>query len=80
MSKADEMFEELGYRKSLNKIGDTFGYKSYDKQIVFYETKEIIKFDENYDVEGITMQELQAINEKVKELRMEQLDRNINKE
>ena len=67
MSEADDMFKELGYRKSLNKIGDTFGYKSYDKQIVFYDTKEIIKFDENYDVEGITMQELQAINEKVKD-------------
>lgn len=69
MSKADEMFEELGYKKSLNKVGDTFGYRNEDKhQIVFYDTKEILKFDENFDIQGIRMQELQAINEKVKEL------------
>lgn len=69
MSKADEMFERLGYKKSLNKVGDTFGYKNTDNYlIVFYDTKEILKFDENYDVEGINMQELQAINEKCKEL------------
>lgn len=67
--KADEMFEKLGYKKSKNNVGGTFGYKnSIGHQIIFYDTEEILKFDENYDVEGIDMQELQAINEKVKEL------------
>jgi hypothetical protein len=61
--------KNYGYKKSLNKVGDTFGYRNKDKyQIVFYDTKEILKFDENYEVEGITMQELQAINEKCREL------------
>lgn len=69
MSNADRLFYELGYKKSLNKIGDTFGYRNKDKcQIVFYDTKEILKFNENFEIEGINMDELKAINKKVKEL------------
>lgn len=75
MSNADKLFEELGYKKSLNKVGcefglgGTFGYRNKAKcQIVFYDTEEIVKFDENFDIEGIDMQELKAINMKCKEL------------
>lgn len=69
MSNADKLFEELGYKKSLNKVGGTFGYRNKAKcQIVFYDTEEVLKFDENFDIEGIDMQELKAINMKCKEL------------
>lgn len=77
MSKADEMFKELGYEKQEvhDKITGTF--LLYDKDI---ENKRIrrISFFENrticcsknylYNLH-IDMQELQAINEKVKELK-----------
>lgn len=68
MSKADKMFEKLGYKKK-----DT--YWKEDKQIPFieYSTDEIsIEFSIGTKHIMITnlinMQELQAINEKVKEL------------
>lgn len=81
MSKADEMFEELGYEKietedeirylqwngELKEYSEQYGYvfrKSY---------KEIYPacFERRNDVAiDITMQELKAINEKVKELRV----------
>ena len=66
MSKADEMFKELGYKKS------DYGYKiTYTKSVE----------DEDFVIEimidgcdvldrrsfGLQIQELQAINEKVKE-------------
>lgn len=67
MSKADEMFEELGYEKQHEGT-----YKREKQTIVFYfDTKEvaIYKKDENgIGIDFIDMQELQAINEKVKEL------------
>ena len=67
---ADEMFEELGYYKDFDdmtheyrkeKDGDLFGID------FFLEDKEVSK---NYyrDMGYITMQELKAINKKVKEL------------
>lgn len=62
---ADEMFEELGYKKNFE-----------DKYRANYENngfETIINFDKEYkDVRvynnGFDMQELQAINKKVKEL------------
>lgn len=69
MSKADEMFEELGYIKESD-----YYYHSKEDAI----KHKHIRFSKNYRdviVESklhfsyeITMQELQAINEKVKEL------------
>lgn len=73
MSKADEMFEKLGYEKmedSKTNIGCIYvNYKKYSmfqtivKIIFHYKTKKITIANEY-----MTMQELQAINEKVKEL------------
>jgi len=71
MSKADEMFEKLGYKKtySVNNneilmIGYGLNNEKIDEcEIIFFKkAKKII-----IEIE-IEMQELQAINEKVKEL------------
>lgn len=70
MSKADEMFRELGYRKYSNSYSTFYQNKSKSKEILFdVEDKDFVCQD-MYDYDGlyITMQELQAINEKVKEL------------
>ena len=71
MSKADEMFKKLGYKKSYSVTNDEvlmIGYGLNDKKI---DECEIIFLKKAKKVIiGITigMQELQAINEKVKEL------------
>lgn len=73
MSKADEMFKKLGYEVSnsefveeLNTTTNTVVDNGYIK-IIFYNNKTMI-----IDADDIlNMQELQAINEKVKELRLE---------
>ena len=70
MSKADEMFEKLGYEVSnsefveeLNSTTNTVVDNGYIK-IIFFNNKTMI-----IDADDIlNMQELQAINEKVKEL------------
>lgn len=70
MSKADEMFEELGYKQNYTQIGDLKYYKNDDNVIIFdFDNKNFIKSGE-YDgmCDYITMQELQAINEKCKEM------------
>lgn len=72
MSKADEMFEELGYEKSYTQLKDTKYYKDDDNVIYFKVSyKSFVKSGE-YDgmCDYITMQELQAINKKCKELRV----------
>ena len=86
MSKADEMFKELGYKLTDEKICP-HSYR-YIKEIDKFRKKEIILEKANkliticyykIDVDGcmnsikrieyhLSMQELQAINEKVKEL------------
>lgn len=74
MSKADEFFKSLGY-KLLDNLD-----KDYDnKYIVYIKKEKTIKFKkENHKVgindqqrNYINIQELQAINEKVKELRLD---------
>ena len=70
MSKADKMFEELGYRKSSKPFDRIKYYRDEDNVFYFdYITQEFIKTGE-YDgmCDDITMKELQAINEKCKEL------------
>ncbi len=72
MSKADEMFEKLGYEIIINS-NTTLNYEKegqyMDKEIVFELLDKSISAGygtgENCH---ITMQELQAINQKVKEL------------
>ena len=83
MSKADEMFEKLGYKK----LEENDYYIEYRKQGKDY--SKFIKFDLMdksftsfyYVVPDkqayLSMQELQAINKKVEELRM---DRKIREE
>lgn len=70
MSKADEMFNELRYNKSYTQLKDIEYYKDADNVIYFY--VEYKKFNKSGEYDGmcdyITMQELQAINKKVKEL------------
>ena len=70
MSEADKLLEELGYEKIRNKVGNTFTaiYAKGDKRIAFYTDKTIECYDYYYGSDYISMQELQAINEKCKEL------------
>ena len=69
MSKADKMFKEIGYTNkeyNFNKTIVTFQNPDEDYEISFNLIDKTIEIFEikNY----ITMQELQAINEKCKEL------------
>lgn len=69
---ADEMFKELGYEKS--KINNALGYINEDgTQFILFisgvgEPKKICIHKDNTEYPAMSMQELQAINEKVKEL------------
>lgn len=72
MNKADKMFEELGYKKESDyyyRIADDTNNSIKHKHIRFYKnTREVIcESVLNFSYE-INMQELQAINEKAKEL------------
>lgn len=76
MSKADEMFKELGYEKieykssidnSIIEYVKNFDLKA-DRIIAFYLDKTIAVFEELANKDFFTMQELQAINLKCKEL------------
>lgn len=88
-SKADEMFEELGYEKQQeeiqNEIDNVICQKRYEKNgfeflkkieinnpkiysYPFIRAIKIFILVEKYDEVDISMEELKAINEKVKEL------------
>lgn len=70
ISKADKMFIELGYKKMDTMVYDIKYYKNDDN--VFYFNIKQKTFNKSGEYDGmcndITIQELQAINEKVKEL------------
>ncbi len=68
--RADEMFEELGYKKSYTQSENIKYYKDNDNVIYFDLNKKTFDKSGEYDCmcDYITMQELQAINAKVKEL------------
>lgn len=79
MSKADEMFEKLGYKKQWVEEDEMDLYKKeyFDKdfiEIVFDKTHNLLNIrTENVNqyttiTSILNIQELQAINEKVKEL------------
>ena len=74
MSKADEMFEELGYRKLTKRELENKFEKEYFNLIeCYYEAPMLIAVvfykDKTFDtISSKNIQELQAINEKVKEL------------
>ena len=77
---ADEMFEELGYEKQEDKyrieyfLKQNYTHFVVTKRIAFYKVEKDICLEQWNVTEGIeistniTMQELQAINKKVKEL------------
>ena len=69
-SKADEMFKKLGYEIVINN-GNYIKYLKDDEN-VYYFLKDVKEYYKSGEYDGlcgnITMQELQAINEKVKEL------------
>ena len=69
MSKADRLFEELGY-KNVRENENWIVYKGSTKDIDFNKKYKYIEVERGMSNEKVTMQELQAINEKVKELRM----------
>ena len=66
MSKADMMFEKLEYEK--DDTGDKIIYQRNNHEICFYLNRQNFDCGCGIGREFITMQELQAINEKVKEL------------
>ena len=72
MSKADEMFKELGYEKQNNPKLEIKYIKNEFHIIRFWKLEQkVIKQDEQGFYMGISMEELQAINLKVKELRLD---------
>lgn len=79
---ADELFEELGYKKIRNDK-DFEVYRKNDYNIIDFErdNKRFYK-SARYDTtsDGITMKELQAINKKCKELRLDMIKINNLKE
>lgn len=70
MSKADEMFKKLGYEDSThgNGLACIVIYEKDSKGIGFYTDKTVDCYNYFDGYEYISMQELQAINKKVKEL------------
>ena len=68
MSKADEMFEKSGFEKR-EKFNIFIEYKSSEGSIIFWLSKKGISIHvDNSYYPTFEMQELQALNEKVKEL------------
>lgn len=65
MSKADEMLKELGYVID-NK--NNYAIQYYKKDELFGERLDFCIQDKTFNKYNITMEELKAINEKVKEL------------
>lgn len=63
---ADEMFKELGYKKSVGETTEVYKLSRDNKNIYFSKLIKRIKIDGKYDF--LDMQELQAINKKVEEL------------
>jgi hypothetical protein len=67
---ADEMFEELGYEKSFKPFDYIKYYKDDDNVFHFNYISQDFNKSGEYDgmCDDITMQELQAINKKCKEM------------
>ena len=72
MSKADKMFEELGYtiKEKVRFTLDRLVYKNLkdDTMISFCKEYKVVLKTQNIYPKAINMQELKAINEKCKEL------------
>ena len=71
MSKADKLFEELGYT-DIDRLKNGIEYFDEENESIgLFDFESCGKRITHSRFEGITMQELQAINEKVKELRLD---------
>lgn len=74
---ADEMFEELGYKIDGQETKLEVEYINDDKKIIYFDKyrKVILSYNE-YDenTEELTLQDLQAINKKCKELRLDMIE------
>ena len=71
MTNADKMFEELGYKKVIDsELEIVYQYgNTVCITIAFYKISKMVQsYDEKNKSLGLTMPELKAINEKVKEL------------
>lgn len=71
MSKADEMFEKLGYKKKYHIVEDEvilIGYTQFDEPVDECSIMFLKKAKRLMAMNWVTINELQAINEKVKEL------------
>lgn len=71
MSKADKMLKELGYEKDEIDVDDNVicDYENEYGFIIFYKDKSVGTFcKEDKHIVCIDMEDLKAINEKVKEL------------
>ena len=70
MSKADKMFEELGYVLTKERFAGEIVVHRYQKgnKIITFKIKEKYFIVVDLAEDGINMQELQTINERVKEL------------
>lgn len=67
MSKADSIFEELGY-KIVRENEYWIVYKGKEKDIDFNKKYKTIEVENGMESKKFNMQELKAINEKCKEL------------
>jgi len=78
MSKADKMFEDLGYEKYEVNVNEYFEYtnKNEDVKIILMKGSILIKTNSRLLVDAkptvVYAKEIQAINEKVKELGWEE--------
>lgn len=75
MSKEDEMMFDLGYEKIdsdflFSRFWEQWENRDLEKTISFNTEHKYFKVEDENEY-GITMQELQAINKKVKELRLD---------
>lgn len=74
MSKADKLFDSLGYKKKHQIVEDEvilIGYTKYDEPVDECSIMFLKKAKRLMAMNWITINELQAINEKVKELRLD---------
>lgn len=69
MSEADKMFKQLNYEEYKYLEHTDYYNTNNDKIISFRNDKSIAVFNAYDEIESITMQELQAINKKVEELK-----------
>ena len=73
MSKADEMFKKLGYGIDIDNFSNLIYLNKNDKEIRFWKREKCVEVSIRpieYEANSMyfNMKELQAINEKVKEL------------